>query len=108
MKHLSILVPKGTAIVDTIIGTYDQFRMANAFLRRSSILKEELFEIDLVGIDKELQTYSKFFNVSPTKTIDQIEKTDLIIIPGIVGDLDKQIELNIAFVDWIKIGRAHV
>lgn len=102
MKHLSILVPKGTAIVDTIIGTYNQFRMANAFLKRSSILNEELFEIDLVGIDKEVHTYSEYFNISPTKAIDQIETTNLIIIPGIVGDLEKQIELNYAFVDWIK------
>ncbi len=102
MKHLSILVPRGTAILDTIIGTYNQFRIANAFLKQNSIIKEDLFVIDLVGIDNKVQSYSQFFRISPTKTIDEIEKTDLIIVPGIVGNLDQQIELNYAFVDWIK------
>ncbi|NET32921.1 MAG: helix-turn-helix domain-containing protein [Cyanothece sp. SIO1E1] len=102
MKHLSILVPKGTAIVDTIIGTYNQFKMANAFLKQKSIVKEENFDIDLVGLDKEVHTFSRFFSINPTKTIDEIEKTDLIIIPGFVGDLDKQIEKNYGFVEWIK------
>lgn len=102
MKHLSILVPKGTAIVDTIIGTYNQFKMANAFLKQNSVVKEKNFDIDVVGLDKEVHTFSRFFSISPTKTIHEIEKTDLIIIPGLVGDLDKQIEKNYGFVEWIR------
>ncbi|MCR9251664.1 MAG: helix-turn-helix domain-containing protein [bacterium] len=102
MKHLSILVPKGTAIVDTIIGSLNLFQMANNYYKRNGLGTEDLFEIDLVGISMEPQAYSKFFSVTPTKTIDDIKKTDLIIVTGIVGDLEKQIELNYEFVDFMK------
>ncbi|MEL7121256.1 MAG: helix-turn-helix domain-containing protein [Bacteroidota bacterium] len=102
MKHLSIMVPTGTAIVDTIIGSYNLFHMANNYLKKKGQLVDGLFAIDLVGLNKEPQTYGRFFTVTPTKTIDEVEKTDLIIVAGIVGDLEKQIERNIAFVEWMK------
>lgn len=102
MKHLSILVPDGLAILDTIIGSLNLFQMANAHLVKTGKSNEELFEIDLVGLDKSPRTYNKYFSISPTKTIHEVEKTDLIIIAGIVGNMDKQIEANYEFVDWIR------
>lgn len=102
MKHVSIIVPTGTAIVDTIIGSLNLFQMANSYLKRSGQINEDLFAIDLVGLNMEPQTYNRFFTITPTKTIDKIEKTDLIIVSGIVGDIDKQIERNILFVDWMR------
>ncbi|MEQ9266359.1 MAG: helix-turn-helix domain-containing protein [Balneolaceae bacterium] len=102
MKHVSIIVPTGTAIVDTIIGSLNLFQMANSYLKRSGQINEDLFIIDLVGLNMEPQTYNRFFTITPTKTIDKIERTDLIIVSGIVGNIDKQIERNILFVDWMK------
>ncbi len=100
MKHLSILVPRGLAIVDTIIGSYNLFQMANNDYRRKT--GDQLFYIDLVGITREPHSYSNFFSVTPTKELGDIEKTDLIIVPGLVGDMEKQIELNYPFVDWMR------
>lgn len=102
MKHLSILVPKGTAIVDTVIGSLNIFQMANNYYRKNGSAKEDLFAIDLVGISKTPHIYNKFFTVDPTKTTQEIDKTDLIIVAGIVGDLEKQIELNYPFVEWMR------
>ncbi len=102
MKHVSIMVPRGTAIVDTIIGSLNLFQMANNYLKQSGQSNEDLFAIDLVGLNKQPQTYNRFFTVAPTKTIEQIKKTDLIIVAGIVGNIEKQIELNYPFVDWMK------
>ena len=102
MKHISILVPEGTAIVDTIIGSLNLFQMANGFHKRNGQSNEDLFAIDLVGMNKEPQTYNRFITVAPTKTINEIKKTDLIVVTGIVGDIDKQIEKNYLFVDWMK------
>ena len=100
MKHVSIMVPVGTAIVDTVIGSFNLFQMANGFRRKRG--EEDLFKVDLVGVNKEPQTYSRFFSVTPTASIDEVEKTDLIIVAGIVGDLEKQIERNLPFVEWMK------
>ncbi len=102
MKHLSIIVPTGTAIMDTIIGSLNLFQMANSYQKRSGKANADLFSIDLVGLNREPQTYNRFFTISPTKAIEEVEQTDLIIVAGIVGDLDKQIERNYAFVDWMR------
>jgi transcriptional regulator GlxA family with amidase domain len=102
MKHVSVLVPKGDAIVDTIVGTYGQLRMANAYHRRSKGADRDLLEIDLVGIDRTPVIYNRYFQVSPNKTIKEIQKTDLIIVTAISGDLEKGIDANRGFVSWIK------
>lgn len=102
MKHLSILVPRGTAIVDTVLGTMNLFQMANSYRRKQGFSGEDLFTIDLVGITNSPVTYNQFFSIRPTKTFEEVGKTDLIVVAGIVGDLDKQIALNYPFVDWMK------
>ncbi len=78
------------------------FQMANGYHKKNGLSNEGIFTIDLVGISKEPQTYNRFFTVSLTKTIHEIEKTDLIIVAGIVGNLEEQIKLNFEFVSWIK------
>ena len=105
MKHLSIIVPKGTAIVDTIIGSLNLFQMANAYHKRTGRSKQDLFSVDLVGLDKSIHTYNQFFSITPTKSIQDVTQTDLIIIAGIVGDLENEIKINYPFVEWMKTQR---
>ena len=102
MKHISVLVPKGLAIVDTIIGSVNLFQMANSYYRKKGMANEDLFSIDLVGMEKEPHTYNKFFSVTPNRTILEVSKTDLIIVPGLVGNMQEQIDLNQPFVSWMK------
>lgn len=102
MKHLSILVPHGSSIVDTIIAPYNMFKMANAFHQRANGLDEPLFRIDLVGITDEPITYQGLFTVEPTASIESIQNTDLIIISPISGDLEKGVKANQPFIDWVR------
>ena len=102
MKHLSIIVPAGNCIIDTIVGTMGLFRMANAQLKRSGKAREDLFEVELVGLSNEVDYYNGLFQVSPMKTIKDIEKTDLIVLSAISGNLERELENNAPFVDWIK------
>jgi transcriptional regulator GlxA family with amidase domain len=47
--------------------------------------------------------YQTLFQITPTKTIDEINKTTLIIVSAFNGaNLEKDIEINNAFVSWIK------
>jgi transcriptional regulator GlxA family with amidase domain len=100
MKHISILVPLGNSIVDTIIAPYNMFKMANSYHQKLNGLPEPLFEIDLVGINGDPVTYQKLFTVTPTASIASIQKTDLIIISPISGDLEKTTETNRELVSW--------
>ena len=102
MKHISILVPVGDAIIDTIIAPYNLLRMANAHYKRLKELDEDLFNIDLVGLDHEPVQYNGLFQVTPTNSVKKITKTDLIIVSAISGNLEKGIERNQAFIPWIR------
>ncbi|MDX2360872.1 MAG: helix-turn-helix domain-containing protein [Crocinitomicaceae bacterium] len=102
MKHISIILPAGNAIVDTIIAPYNLLRMANAYYKRINELKDDFFKVDLVGLTMNPVTYQGLFSVTPTKTIDEVHSTDLIIVTAISGDLALEIENNSDFVPWIK------
>ena len=102
MKHISIIVPAGNSIVDTIIAPYNMFKMANSYHQRLNRLPKPLFSIDLVGAKDKPVTYQNLFTINPTASIESVQKTDLIIIAPISGDLEKGVEVNQVFVNWIK------
>lgn len=102
MKHISILVPLGDAIIDTITSSYNLLRMANAHYKRINNLKEDFLKLDLVGLNTESVIYNDLFQVTPTKSINDIDKTNLILVTSISGNLNKGIELNKEFVPWIQ------
>ena len=102
MKHISILVPSGNVIIDTIIASYNMLKMANSYYKRINGLNEDYFKIDLVGLSSAPVQYQGLFQVTPTKTIHEIKHTDLIIVTAISGNLEKGIERNAEFVPWIK------
>ena len=102
MKHISIIVPVGSSIVDTIIAPFNLFKMANTYHQRLNKLAEPLFAIDLVGINEDPVTYQNLFTINPTASIESVRKTDLIIISPISGDLERGVNVNKSFVNWIK------
>jgi len=105
MKHISIIVPSGNSIVDTIIAPFNLLKMANSYYRRLNKLPEDLFKIDLVGLTSAPVLYQGLFSVQPTISINEVSKTDLVIVSPISGDLEKEIYNNMEFVKWIKTQR---
>jgi transcriptional regulator GlxA family with amidase domain len=76
--------------------------MANSYYKKLHGLDVDPFKIDLVGLTKEPVLYQNLFSIHPTKTIDEVDNTDLIIVSPISGNLEKEIENNRDFIDWIK------
>ncbi len=105
MKHTSVIVPQGSAVVDTVIGSYNLLKMANGFLKRSKGLHETPYKIELVGLNKEPVTYDRLIQITPEKSIDQIDKTNLIIVSAISGNMEDGIKKNEPFISWIKSQR---
>lgn len=105
MKHLSIVIPEGSLILDTIASTLNLFRMANSYSKRIGKFEEDLFDIDLVALTKEPITCHQFFQIQPTKTLDEVTHTDLIIISSITGNIEGDLPKNIPIVEWIKARR---
>ena len=97
MKHISIIVSKG-AILGNIEGPRQVFTEANQFLQ--SIVKQPLFDVHLVGLSHESKLNEGLYTIS-TELMSSINKTDLVIIPAMYGDLQKAIEENKDFIPWI-------
>ena len=98
MKKVSVIVPE-TAVIEAIGDPHYMFRAVNDFL--TSAGKPPLFHIQLVGLTKEVKLLNGLISIHPDATIDEVEKTDLIFIPALSGDLKVALEKNREFIPWI-------
>ena len=99
MKHVSILIPKGHTSVVNIGGTHQMLNWVNEFFEQTG--RDPLFKVQLVGLVKKTRQSHGLFTINPELLIDEVKKTDLIIIPAIHDDLDKNLEQNSEFIPWI-------
>lgn len=60
-----------------------------------------VFDVHMVGLEKEIKQTTGLFAVSPDCLLEEVSKTDLIIIPAIHDDLEKALERNKEFIPWI-------
>lgn len=100
MKHVSILVPLGHASLSNIDGTQQILLEVNKFLMAMG--RPPLFNVQLVGLVKETAQRDGMFIINPDHLIQDLVKTDMIIIPAIHSDLKKGLVDNAAFLPWIR------
>ena len=98
MKHVSIIIPY-EAVPSAVVDPRYMFTAVNQFLINAG--KEPAFEVQLVGLSKQVVLNNGAFAVNTDITIDKLSKTGLIIIPALSGDMKAMVELNSAFVPWI-------
>ncbi len=99
MKHVSILIPRGTASVVNIGGTHQILSQVNTFLAQMG--KPPLFKIQLVGVSRETRLASGLFTINPDVLIGDVTRTNLIVIPALHDDQKEAIERNNEFLPWI-------
>lgn len=99
MKHVSILIPRGHTSVVNIGGTHQIFNTVNGIL--ADMGRDPVFDVHLVGLEKETRQSHGLFSVSPDCLMNEVEKTDMIIIPAIHDDFKTTKEQNQEFVPWI-------
>lgn len=80
-------------------GTRQIFAMANNFMAQQGA--PPLFHIQLVGLDKSTPAAGGLFTINADATISEVNKTDLVIIPAVDGDLGEAIDINKDFAPWI-------
>lgn len=98
MKHISILVPQG-AILGSLEGSRQLLTQVNAFFKSKGA--PPIFKVQLVGIAKETKLCGGLFTANADLLIDEVSKTDLIIIPALDGDINQALENNKSFIPWI-------
>src|SRR5688572_31438075 len=98
MKTITILVPKG-AILGSVEGPQQLLTGVNQYY--ASMNKPPIFNIELVGLNKDTPVSGGLYTIKTKRTINEVDKTDLIIIPAIDGDLVKGLEENKDLIPWI-------
>jgi transcriptional regulator GlxA family with amidase domain len=98
MKHISIFVPND-GVMASIVDSRTLFTGANEFLEAAG--KPPVFNVQLVGLDSEVKFNNGMFTVRMDALLNEVKKTDLIIIPAIGGDIERSLEINSEFIPWI-------
>ena len=60
-----------------------------------------MFKVELVGEKRDIKLNNGLYTVHADKLISEIEKTDLIIIPDMFGDLPAALDSNKKLIPWI-------
>lgn len=98
MKNVSILVPE-TAVIEAIADPHYMFKAVNQFLISKD--KHPLFNVQLVGLTREVKLENSLYSVHTEKLISEVDKTDMIFIPAISGDIATALRMNKNFVPWL-------
>ena len=98
MKHISLLVPARAKLlsIDTAL---QAFAEVNEGLK--AVGKQPMFNVQLIGLSKTIELNEGLYSVNTNCVFNEVEKTDLIIIPPVKGNLKEALELNREFFPWI-------
>ena len=99
MKHVCILIPNSPCVLSSVVGAFKIFTAVNTTLINQG--KKPFFDIKLVGLSNETSLYEGLFVIRPGVLIKDIQKTDLIVIPALSGDMETSLQLNQSYIPWI-------
>ncbi len=88
-----------SSVMQAIADPQYLFSVVNQFLSVSG--KPVLFEVELVGIKKEVKLNDGMYTVRTDRQIKDIKKTDLVFIPALFGDMSSAIAKNKNLIPWI-------
>ncbi|MCK9211649.1 MAG: helix-turn-helix domain-containing protein [Ignavibacteriaceae bacterium] len=98
MKNISILVPERARLSSIEIPRH-------AFTEVNDISIAEgnppLFNVQMVGLTKVIQLNDGLYSIKTDILLKDVEKTDLIIVPAMQGNLQEALRLNREFIPWI-------
>ncbi|HEV8508273.1 MAG TPA: helix-turn-helix domain-containing protein [Chitinophagaceae bacterium] len=98
MKHVSIL-PLYDATLTSIDSSHQLFSRVNDFMKYQG--KPPFYHVEIVGLTKDTKLSKGLYTVSADKTINEVKKTDVIVLPLLCGDFKKAIEENRKYNDWL-------
>jgi len=98
MKHVSIL-PLYDSTLTSIDSSHQIFTRVNDFMKYQG--KPPFYNVEIVGVAKNVKLGDNIYTITVNKTLDQIKKTDVIVLPLLCGDFPKAIARNKKYIDWL-------
>ena len=102
MKNVSVIVPTGATVLSSIVGPLKVLSTANQYLVESGKRQSPYFNIQFVGLEPSSELYEGIFEIKVQKLIHEVDETDLVIIPAIMGDVAESLSLNADYFPWIR------
>ncbi|PTT00973.1 AraC family transcriptional regulator [Pedobacter sp. HMWF019] len=99
MIKVSVYVPE-SSVIESITPPYRVFNSANDFLL--SMGQEPLFDVEFVGLTKHVKVLDGEYTVTVKRLLKDVEKTDLVIIPALFGDMATAVSRNHEAIPYIK------
>jgi transcriptional regulator GlxA family with amidase domain len=99
MMQVTIIVPNGTAHMSSIAGSFEILTRANLYWQKAG--NKSRMEIRIAGFEPDPSSNAGFFSVRPAD-IQEIKKTDLLIIPSLSHDYENAIKKNKELIIWIR------
>ena len=97
--HVSVLVPRGEVALSCVEGSFTFFSAVNDRLIAKG--QEPLFEVDIVGLSQQTSVLSGRFQVHPDRLLEEVNSTDIVIIPAVNGDKAAMVDQNRDLISWI-------
>ncbi|MCC5916410.1 MAG: helix-turn-helix domain-containing protein [Cryomorphaceae bacterium] len=98
MKHVAILLPEQVNVAG-----FDNPRQGlvetNAFLLSQG--RPPAFDINIVGIEREVVVGDGLITIRADKTLEEVDYTDIVIIPPIQGDIPIALQKNVQLYEWL-------
>jgi transcriptional regulator GlxA family with amidase domain len=98
MKQISILALHD-ATMSCIDSTYQMFNRVNDFLKYQG--KAPFYAVEIVGLQNDTSLNNGLYSIQVQRTIAQIQKTDIIVIPLLCGDFSLALTANQPYADWV-------
>ena len=104
MKHISIIALDEQSNLSTVacmVGAYEIFTEANAFWKHMG--KGVKCKVELVSASKNKSAGNDLFSLTPHTSINEVSRTDLIIIPSsLVRSYETATKNNKMLIEWIE------
>ncbi|MEI9808280.1 MAG: helix-turn-helix domain-containing protein [Bacteroidota bacterium] len=98
MIKVSILALRN-AVLASIADSKYVFTMVNHFLKQAG--HPPVFEVQLVGLSKEISLDNGLFLMHPDVLAEEVNDTNLVIIPSVTGNVIGSTHMNKDFAAWI-------
>lgn len=97
--HIAVFVPEH-AVIESITPAYRAFKTANDFLHAFG--KKSKFTVEYVGLEHSIYTNDGEYSIRTHRLLQDLNKTDLLILPAIYGDVQKALDANQEAIPFIQ------
>lgn len=98
MKHITILALHD-ATITSIDSSYQILNRVNDFMRYQQ--RASFYTVEIAGLKKNNELNNGLYSINTDKPIDEIKKTDVVVIPLLCGDFSKALKANEKYRDWV-------